>query len=123
MYLAAIEKLSSKVDTLALKADVDEMKSAVLAKTMVIISAAVGPLEMKFPGCRHASLSRHKKMEIYNALILSKLLYGLTTVRLNISERIRLHGLRCRCLHRIWNIKPAFMSRISNKEVLTTKRR
>lgn len=49
-YLAAIEKLSSKMDALASKADVDEMKSEVIVKTKIMISEAVDPLKTEFRG-------------------------------------------------------------------------
>ena len=47
-FLAAIEKLSSKMDSLASKVDVEEMKSEVIVKTRIMISEAVDPLKTEF---------------------------------------------------------------------------
>ena len=67
---------------------------------------------------RHSSLSRTRKLELFNATIVPKLTYGLATAWLNVPERRRLNGFHCRCLRSIWGIKPAYVSRISNKTVL-----
>jgi hypothetical protein len=47
-YLAAIEKLSSNMDYLASKTDVEQMKTAVLVQTKVMISEAVDPIKSEF---------------------------------------------------------------------------
>ena len=65
----------------------------------------------------HASLGRARKLEIFNALIVSKLRYGTTTLWLNKAERAKLDGFHCRCLRRIAGIPSAYLSRISNDEV------
>ena len=67
---------------------------------------------------KHSALSRARKIRIFDSLIVSKLLYGLATAWLNTSQRRRLDGFQNRCLRQIWGIKPAYVSRISNREVL-----
>ena len=67
---------------------------------------------------RHSGLSRRRKIEVYKAVVLSKLTYGLSTVWLNAAERRRLDGFHCRCLRVIWGIEPAYISRVSNVIVL-----
>ena len=67
---------------------------------------------------RHSSLSRHRKVEIYKAVILSKLTYGLSSLWFSAAGRRRLDGFHCRCLRSIWGIAPAFISRVSNATVL-----
>jgi hypothetical protein len=69
---------------------------------------------------RHASINRRRKVEIYNATIVSKLTYGLATAWLNTAERRRLNGFQNRCLRKIWGIRPSHLSHISNKSVLAT---
>ena len=44
-YLHAIEKFSAKMDGLTSKADVEGMKSAVLAQTKSMISEAIDPIK------------------------------------------------------------------------------
>ena len=56
--------------------------------------------------------------EVFNALVLSKLVYGLATAWLTKTERSRLDGFQNRCLRVIYSIPPAFISRISNAAVL-----
>ena len=66
----------------------------------------------------HSNLTRLDKVEIYQVLILSKLLYGLETTWLSAVERRKLDGFHCRCLRRFAGIRPAYWSRITNKGVL-----
>jgi hypothetical protein len=67
---------------------------------------------------RHTSVRRVRKLEIFNAVIVSRLLYGLSSAWLNTSERRRLDGFQNRCLRSIWGIAPSFISRVSNQHVL-----
>ena len=66
----------------------------------------------------HASLSRHRKFEIYVAIVLSKLLYGLESVVLKVHDIRKLNGFHASCCRRLLNIQPAFISRVSNSFVL-----
>ena len=66
----------------------------------------------------HTYISMQRKLQIFNALITSKLLYGLTAIWLGIAQQRKLDGFHCRCLRRIGKIPPAFISRISKASVL-----
>ena len=67
---------------------------------------------------RHSSLGRRRKLQILDALIFSKLLYGLPATWLNASERRKLNGFQNRCLRSVWGIQTAYLSRVSNAKVL-----
>ena len=67
---------------------------------------------------RHTSLTRTRKLQIFNAVIASRLLYSLNSAWLNVAEIRRLNGFQCRCLRAILGIKAAFISRVSNASVL-----
>jgi len=66
---------------------------------------------------RHSSISVCRKVELFNAIIVSKFMYGLSSLWLNASERRRLDGFQNRLLRRIAGIQHSMFSRISNKEV------
>lgn len=66
---------------------------------------------------KHANITRKRKKEIHDSCIISKLLYGLESLTLLQIDHQRLDGFYARCLRRIWNIKPAFISRVSNAAV------
>ena len=66
---------------------------------------------------KHSSPHWTRKVEIYKALIESKLMYSLSCLCLSLADRRRLDGFRNRCLRRILGIPPAFISRVSNAEV------
>ena len=61
---------------------------------------------------KHSSLSKAWKIHIFEACIISKLLYGLVTAVLNKAERARLDGFQARCFRRILKIPPSYYSRI-----------
>ena len=82
------------------------------------IGAAKGDLIALAKVWKHSTLSQSRKRDIYVALIESKLLYSLSSVCLNVAEQRKLNGFQNRCLRQITGIKPAFISRISNAEVL-----
>ena len=65
----------------------------------------------------HSTLSRRRKLQIFDACVASKLAYGLHVCWLNKTERRRLDGFHCRGLRRILRIRPAYWSRVSNEEV------
>jgi len=67
---------------------------------------------------KHTTLTKLRKIEIYQAVIVSRLLYGLSSAWLNVADVRRLNGFHCRCLRVIMRIQPAYFSRISNKRVL-----
>ena len=66
----------------------------------------------------HASLPKDRRIRIYKAVVVSRLLYGLSTAWLNAAELRRLQGFHCRCLRRILGIAPSYLSRVSNLKVL-----
>ena len=65
----------------------------------------------------HAGVTRKKKVHYFEALVLSKLAYGLSTQWLVTSQKRRLDGFVARCLRRVLGILPAFVSRVSNATV------
>jgi hypothetical protein len=67
---------------------------------------------------QHAQMTRRRKIEVFQSLIVSRLLYGLSTAWLNVAEVRRLNGFQARCLRPILGIKPAYFSRVSNATVL-----
>ena len=67
---------------------------------------------------KHTTLTKHRKVEVFQAFIVSRLLYGLSSAWLNVAEMRRLSGFQCRCLRVILRIAPAYVSRISNAKVL-----
>ena len=58
------------------------------------------------------------KVLVYQAVVISRLLYGLSSAWLNVAEARRLNGFQANCFRRIAGIKPSFISRVSNKFVL-----
>ena len=71
---------------------------------------------------RHSSLTRRRKLEIYASLIETKLLYGLSCSCLTVAEQRRVDGFQARCLRQVLGIQSAFLSRVSNKSVLSRAR-
>ena len=66
----------------------------------------------------HAILPKAVKIRIFEACVLSKLLYCLHTAWLNKAELRRLNAFQAKCFRKILNIPRSFVSRISNKIVL-----
>ena len=66
----------------------------------------------------HAVLPKAEKIRIFEACVLSKLLYCLHTAWLNKAELRRLNAFQAKCFRKILNIPHSFVSRISNKIVL-----
>ena len=67
---------------------------------------------------KHTSLSQAWKVRIFEACILSKLVYGLVTAILNKLERRRLGGFQARCIRRILKVPPSYYNRVSSARVL-----
>ena len=65
----------------------------------------------------HADVKRGRK-KIFEACVLSKLLYCLHTAWLNKAELRRLNAFQSKCFRKIPNIPHSYVSRISNKTVL-----
>ena len=66
---------------------------------------------------KHTSLTRSRKLLTFQAVVLSRLLYGLSSAWLNVADVRRLCSFHCRCLRVICRVQPAFLSRVSNKKV------
>ena len=67
----------------------------------------------------HTAVSQQEKIRFLDALVMSRLQYGLSTVWLVTAQRRRLDGFYARCLRRILRIAPAYISRISNARVFS----
>ena len=68
---------------------------------------------------KNASLSAARKVEVFNAVIVSKLRYCTASAWLSKGCLRRLDGFHCRCLRKILGIKASFISRVSNDQVRT----
>ena len=66
----------------------------------------------------HANITRKRKIQIFNACIISKLMYGLDIAWLRQNDLARLDAFQARTLRRICGIQHSFYSRISNEYVL-----
>ena len=66
----------------------------------------------------HASISRARKLEVYNACVVCKVTYNLHSLWLMQAEIQKLDAFHVTCLRRILKIAPSFYSRISNQTVL-----
>ena len=67
---------------------------------------------------RHTSLPRARKVQIFQAVVTSKVLYGLSSAWLNVCEQRHIDGFQARCLRSVLGIKPAYWSRVSNLKIL-----
>jgi hypothetical protein len=85
------------------------------------LSRRIGLASHEFRNLRqiwnHASLSRKRKLEYFQAFVVSKLIYGLSAAWLVKMQQRRLDGFYARCLRRVLGIPAAYVSRISNKSV------
>ena len=66
---------------------------------------------------KHSNLTRAKKLQVFNAIVISKMIYALATSCLNVAGKRRLNCFQGRCLLQIWGIQPAFIFRIANIRV------
>ena len=71
----------------------------------------------------HANIKLHRKLDILDSCVVSKLLYGLHTACLSKTELRRVDGFYARCLRRVLRVPPAYISRVSNDTVLRRARR
>ena len=67
---------------------------------------------------RHTSISTKRKVELFDALVVSKLRYGTPSAWLLKADFRRLDGFQAACLRRILGIPSALISRVSNKTIL-----
>eukprot|EP00933_Yihiella_yeosuensis_P047365 TRINITY_DN4317_c0_g4_i1.p1 TRINITY_DN4317_c0_g4~~TRINITY_DN4317_c0_g4_i1.p1 ORF type:complete len:298 (-),score=44.55 TRINITY_DN4317_c0_g4_i1:33-926(-) len=66
----------------------------------------------------HANIGTARKLRIFDACVVSKLMYNLHAIWLNAAEQKHLDAFQNKCLRRVLRIQPSFLSRISNKAVL-----
>ena len=65
----------------------------------------------------HANITKRRKLELFRAIVLPKLLYNLESLWLLKAERNRLDSFQAACLRQILKIPNAYISRVSNDEV------
>ena len=68
---------------------------------------------------QHSNISKHFKYMVFMSCIVAKLLYGLDSAWLSSAMQRKLDGFQANCLRRILKISPAFISRISNRYILS----
>ena len=66
----------------------------------------------------HANIRCARKIELYKAIVLPKLLYNLETLWLLQADKDRLDSFHAQCLRRVLRISSSYVSRVSNKDVL-----
>jgi hypothetical protein len=90
----------------------DGKMQAEIAKKLGIAWADFSTLERLW---KHTSISKDRKIEVFQATVTSRLLYGLSGAWINVAERRRIDGFQSRCLRKILRIPPAYVqgSRIS----------
>ena len=57
-------------------------------------------------------------LQVYEACVVTKLMYGLHTSWLNKAERRRLDAFNARCIRRIMGVPHSYISRVANADVL-----
>jgi hypothetical protein len=67
---------------------------------------------------KHAQISRQRKIEAFQSMVVSRLLYGLSTAWMNVAHVRRLNGFQARCLRAVLGIQHSYFSRVSNITVL-----
>jgi len=82
------------------------------------IGAAAGDFRALQRMWGHAGISTPRKLQLFQALVASKLMYGLSTMWLVTAQARRTDRFYARCLRRILRIPASFVSRVSNKTVL-----
>ena len=66
---------------------------------------------------RHANLTKRRKLEIFNACVVSKLLYSLETLSFRAADWSRIDAFHAQSLRKITGIPHSMLSHISNAEV------
>ena len=82
------------------------------------LGGAWGEFQKYTRAWKHTSISIYRKLNVFGALVTTKVMYSLNSAWLNKSERRRLDGFQARCLRHILNIPHSYISRVSNKSVL-----
>ena len=68
---------------------------------------------------RHANVPLKQKLHYFESLIISRLLYGLSSMWMVTAQLRRIDGFYARCLRTILRIPPSYYSRVSNATVFT----
>jgi len=66
----------------------------------------------------HSNLSTARKLQIFSSMVETRLLYSLACCCFTVAQLRRLNGFQAKCVRQILGIKPSFLSRVSNQEVL-----
>ena len=66
----------------------------------------------------HAGITRSRKLQIYSACVVSKILYSMESLWLLQADRTRLDAFHYKCLRKILGIPCSFISRVPNAHVL-----
>ena len=67
---------------------------------------------------KHVHCSLHWKVQVYNAVVVSQLVYGLDTIIFSESMEHKIDAFQAKGLRQILGIAHSYWSRISNEEVL-----
>ena len=67
---------------------------------------------------KNAGINKHRKIEVYNACVVSKLLFSLECEALRKSDKSRVDAFHCRCLRRILKVAPSWISHVPNNVIL-----
>ena len=67
---------------------------------------------------KHAGVGKYRKVQLFEALILSKLRYATASAWLLKAELRRLDGFQAYCLRQILKVPSPYISRVSNKKIL-----
>ena len=67
---------------------------------------------------KHAGVGKQRKVQLFEALILSKLRYATASAWLLKAELRRLDGFQASCLRQILKVPSPYISRVSNKKIL-----
>jgi hypothetical protein len=81
------------------------------------IGAASAEFKLLHRVWKNASIPKRRKLQIFDAMILSKLRYALSSSWLVKADLRRLDGFEAACLRKMLGIKHSFWSRVSNAEV------
>eukprot|EP00972_Heterocapsa_arctica_P091643 13517548-Heterocapsa_arctica.AAC.1 len=65
-----------------------------------------------------SSASIKLKLRVYDAVIVSKLLYGLEALSLTETDHSKLDAFQIRGLRKILGVKHSYLSRVSNKDIM-----
>ena len=90
------------------------------------LSRRLGAAKNEFEKIRrvwgHSCISVTRKIKIFNACVVSKLMYNLHSLWLSVAETRKIDAFHVKCLRQILKIQPSFYSRISNETVLQRAR-